>query len=606
MTPDVVRAAVEKALGKVHPRLMRKPGDTDALKARIAAEPLVAKGFARLMEQADSVKEMPLLEPVLTGRRLLSVSRECLSRMVTLGQAWRLTGDPQFVDRAVAEMRNVCRFPDWNPRHFLDTAEMSLAVSIGLDWFHEAISPDIRQEVARGLTDKGLDAGERDPPGRWVTATNNWSQVCHCGMVAAALTLMESDPDRAVRVIQRMLVNIPGAMKVYNPDGGYPEGPMYWDYGTMFTIMLVDTLESVLGTDFGLSASPGFDQTGLYIQEVTGPLRLLFNYSDCSSNRYASSAMYWFATRFGTPVDPDWRAALAETWSDSNRSPRFSLELLWLPPESRSGTCRLPLDWQDRGATPIAVHRSRWGDSRALFVGVKAGSPAHSHGQMDCGSFVLDADGVRWALDLGSEDYHRVESRGLDLWSSGQGSDRWRIFRLNNHSHNTLTIDGALQVASGACPITQFEVDSDTPYTRVELSPVYRGQAGRVVRTVILPGRESVVIRDFLGGLRPGSQVRWGLMTRADVVLNGACPRLEQAGESLRMEARGTMIFNWRVIDVSAPVADFDSPNPGMRMVCFDVSAPASGEVSFEVRLMPGSVPRRADPWWNAKLESVE
>ena len=32
---------------------------------------------------------------------------------------------------------------------------------------------------------------------------------------------------------------------------------------------------------------------------------------------------------------------------------------------------------------------------------------------MDAGSFVLDADGVRWAHDLGAENYNRIESLGM-------------------------------------------------------------------------------------------------------------------------------------------------------------------------------------------------
>jgi hypothetical protein len=51
----------------------------------------------------------------------------------------------------------------WNPSHFLDTAEMSLAVAVGLDWFHDWIGPDIRAELVDGLTDKGLAAGDRFP-----------------------------------------------------------------------------------------------------------------------------------------------------------------------------------------------------------------------------------------------------------------------------------------------------------------------------------------------------------------------------------------------------------------------------------------------------------
>ncbi len=50
--------------------------------------------------------------------------------------AWKMDEDSRFLDRAVAELDAVCAFSDWNPSHFLDLAEMSLAVSIGYDWLY--------------------------------------------------------------------------------------------------------------------------------------------------------------------------------------------------------------------------------------------------------------------------------------------------------------------------------------------------------------------------------------------------------------------------------------------------------------------------------------
>ena len=58
------------------------------------------------------------------------------------------------------------------------------------------------------------------------------------------------------------------------------------------------------------------------------------------------------------------------------------------------------------------------------------------------------ADGIRWAVDLGSQNYYSIEKLGMNLWNSKQDSDRWKIFRLSSSSHNVVTIDGQLHVAS--------------------------------------------------------------------------------------------------------------------------------------------------------------
>jgi len=89
----------------------------------------------RIREQTEALLAAPLLERVLEGRRLLAVSRECLNRIALLDFGWRLSGDDRLVARVVREVLAVCGFHDWNPSHFLDTAEMSLAVAWALDAF---------------------------------------------------------------------------------------------------------------------------------------------------------------------------------------------------------------------------------------------------------------------------------------------------------------------------------------------------------------------------------------------------------------------------------------------------------------------------------------
>ena len=92
----------------------------------------------------------------MTGRRLLSVSRQALKRVFYLSTMYRLEGDKRYSDRAVSEMLALCRFSDWNPSHFLDVGEMTMAVSIGYDWLHEVMSEAERAEIRESILSKGL------------------------------------------------------------------------------------------------------------------------------------------------------------------------------------------------------------------------------------------------------------------------------------------------------------------------------------------------------------------------------------------------------------------------------------------------------------------
>jgi len=84
-----------------------------------------------------------------------------------------------------------------------------------------------------------------------------------------ALALIEDDPAWAVEVAARALAGVPCAMKVYVPDGTYPEGPGYGNYGTLFTVVLIELLQTAQGTDGGLTQREGFLRTGDFILQMS-------------------------------------------------------------------------------------------------------------------------------------------------------------------------------------------------------------------------------------------------------------------------------------------------------------------------------------------------
>ena len=142
----------------------------------------------------------------------------------------------------------MCNFSDWNPSHYLDVAEMSLAVAIALDWAGEALPKPTVDLAKSALIEKGIKPSfpKKGEPG-WVNGTNNWNQVCNGGMIAAAIMIAETDPDLAAKTISRALEGMPNALKQYGPDGMYPEGATYWGYGTSFSVITALCWNLLLG-----------------------------------------------------------------------------------------------------------------------------------------------------------------------------------------------------------------------------------------------------------------------------------------------------------------------------------------------------------------------
>jgi len=606
--PDVTLNVVSdrmEAASKPHPRLFADAKKLARLSDLSDASSLKKTLANMVVQEARYLDAVPPITRQLEGRRLLGKSRTCLDRVTTLSTAFHLTGDVKFVDRCEKEMLSAAAFSDWNPDHYLDVAEMTLALAIGYDWLYDELSVESRHSIASAIVEKGLKLPWTTKHNRWVRASNNWGQVCHAGMVAGALAVMDDYPELAAKTVHSAVTNVPVSMRAIAPKGSYPEGPGYWAYGIGFNVVLIDALESVLETDFGLSHAPGFAETGKYLAMVTGPSGLTFNYADGGAGRRPQESLFWFASRYHSPASLQGEAfRMTELASELDKrnagtgaNRLLPLALVWMDDEIVEASLlepfeSLPLHFSSEGAVPITIHRSHWTKRPATFLGTKAGSPSASHGQMDIGSFVLDADGVRWAVDLGAERYHGIEERGMNLWSRDQDSDRWTIFRQRNDGHNTLVIDGQRQNASGFAKVIDFSDDPSNAFTVIDLTDVYRGQATLIHRRFKMDPTGIVTVEDTIKGIKPGSIVRWGMVT--DAKLNSQSPsnaiQLSQKEETLQMRIHSPSSAKWQTIDTESPRHDWDSPNPGTQMVAFEGVAPDSGELNLVVEFVPGSV----------------
>jgi hypothetical protein len=398
---------------------------------------------------------------------------------------------------------------------------MSHALGIAYDWLYDSWSDQQRQILTEAILTHGLDSaweayqGEA-PHGWWTKVGHNWNQVCNGGIGVAALAIAEEKPEFTSKVLYEALTRIPEAMVHYGPDGGWNEGPGYWHYATSYNVYLLAALETALGTDFGLSEIEGFAEAGSFPIYMTGPAGKTFNFADGGDRPIRAPELFWLARRFQRPEYAVYQV---------RHSRGSTLDLLWFDPEliAREAS-RLPLDAYYRGLEVVTM-RSSWTDPDAFFVGFKAGDNKANHSNLDVGTFVLDAFGKRWAVDLGADDYNLPS-----YFDKGREGERWTYYRMRAEGHNTLVIDPsptADQDPFGEAVIGRFRSRPGQAYAASNLAPAYGKEPNTVRRSVtLLRGKRDkspkVVIEDVVE-MDDDAQVWWFLHTPAAV-------RLEEKG----------------------------------------------------------------------------
>lgn len=292
----ISKAFLQKKLATKGPRLVLNPQIEKRLKRKLRNDPVVANLYKAIKLNTTSVYDEPILTREMEGRRLLHVSREMLYRINMLAMVYRMENDEKALARINEELLAVCGFSDWNPSHFLDVAEMSLAVALAVDWAGEDLPTSTVELAKKALVEKGLKPSFEGKHW-WIGADNNWNQVCHGGVVAAGIATADKNPELAVQTIKRALDSIPEALHSYGPDGVYPEGSTYWSYGTSYTVTTAAMFESAFQTDFGISQYKPLMKSAIYRIMCNAPSGMYYNFADCGDNRSKKGdiTLAWFA-----------------------------------------------------------------------------------------------------------------------------------------------------------------------------------------------------------------------------------------------------------------------------------------------------------------------
>ena len=584
-----------------HPRLLMREGE----EPQVDAGCMFARADSVIVAFSDAVLAQPVVTRKMIGRRLLGTSREALKRIFWLGYTYRTRGGEAYARRAIDEMLAVSAFPDWNPAHFLDVGEMTMAVAIGYDWLYKEMTPGERKTVAQAIIDKGLKPALNKKDAWFYTSEINWNSVCNAGMVFGALAVWEEDPDFCRSMLEKSLESNQLAYNAYI-GGGYPEGYNYWGYGTSFQIMLEAAIDSAFGYDLqdvdlagdlfispraraGLGRSDNlwdhFLASSEFIRFTSTPAGNCYSFSDAYRKASGQYMQAWMALRKGDSslLSPEMRIMEETGYKRLCEERLFPMFIISLAGVNPIHAIPNPTDhyFQCDGTTPVFVYRSGWKSREDDYLGIKGGLTMSSHSHCDQGSFYFESDGVTWATDLGMQDYNSLESAGVDLWDMTQDSERWEVFRIGPFSHNILTVNGHTPKVNHPVTFRHTWMPEHPSWDNrvgavLDLTELYKEDLDSCKRAVFLKGEELHVL-DLVQAGDSVCMVRWAMCTEAEASVQEWSEATGFMEPALRLQG------GWHRRELMAAFANY----PGYRFPAFPIIAAEDHNPSLELHIWP-------------------
>lgn len=510
-----------------HPRLFISPErlkDLKELEDKDIFFQLLKEG---LVKKAERILYEKPVEFKITGPRMLINCQEILSRIYTLALTYHLTGDMKYALRAKEELFSAANYPHWNKDHFLDTAELITSFAIGYDWLFHVLSKTDLLILKNVMIDQGLKTGLEEHKNNiwWAAHKYNWNQVCNGAMIIGALSIGEEEPQLAREIYAATTKYLPVAFNSYGKAGGWEAGPDYWEYTTWYSALLIDAMLEITGTDLGLTKTNGFQVTGLFPIYAAGPKDRYFNFADSDETYKSLPVLFWLGNRYH--ID----ACITENHRLLKRSLRDGKEidafnLIWYQPADKRSQL-LPATRYFSDIHVLSL-RSEWDKEQAAFIACKGGNNQADHAHLDLGSFVLDMFGERWASDLGRDNYDLP-----GYFDRSEGGARWKYFRLNTHSHNTLVLNNDNQRAAAKSEFIKTHQSENDSYGILDLTEAYQPHAKSVTRTIKLSHNDEIRIQDNIRWAGSQKSVRWQMLTDAEVVLSGRMAELKKGGKTL-------------------------------------------------------------------------
>ncbi len=551
---------VDELIGKIaedRPRLFIPRRELDAVRQRTnKALPDVIKSLKRGSDRCIGVDLVAEPEPVtrkkgpFRGKHYRDIfvrTRPPMDRMETCGLAYLLTGEKKY---GLEAKRRILHFFSWDPKgttSYRSNDEPAMWVMMrgtrGYDWTYDLFTPAEREKVEACMRIRAQQFFDYLRSRHFASNPHNSHANRTLGFLGeAALSFAHEWPEAKewLRYVTQVYWGIFPAWG--EADGGWQEGPGYWNAYMSFAMYFITALHEISGVN--LAEKPFFQNTPYYALYTNPPYAGHSPFGDGQSGRPGKrrgNLLYWFSTLTRDPY-VRWYPEAQQSGPGGN----VLGVVLYDPSLKPKRPADLPQARLFEGVGLVAMH-SALGDAKNDAYLLMRSSPygGISHGHANQNAIVVEAFGEPLAI-----------ASGYYPWYSSPHHHQWT---RQTKASCAITIDGGLgqkprdRHANGR--ITQFATGVGYDLAVGDATAAYAGRLKRALRKVIHVSPGVFVVFDDVVAPKPVT-FEWRLHSKSQMLLDNATRRaLVRQGKSMmdvRMLAPKTV--RWSQTD------EFDPP----------------------------------------------
>lgn len=593
-TAETIKEDFNKATnnGAVHPRIIMNQDEFDKLREKIKTDEVLKGWLDKVISATDSRLDKHIFTYSFPDKQRMDGNARDWQGLDMFAFAYQMTGEQKYVDAAWRVISELGTFPDWNPSHIIDPAEINAYVGLAYDWMYDAWTPEQREFIYKVVKEKGLNdvydahtgrlgGGPQwtDYSDKFVDWKSNFNTLVNGGAICAAAAFAEQDPDFCFELISKCIRSFEFTMINFAPCGIWAEGMGYWDYANNALTKGLGAVYSSTGQHYGLLDAQGVDQTALFYRSMDS-YGGMNNFHDASEGRASSSYVGWYAKVFNQPE----LTLLKKKLIMQGRAWPSHWDLIYYPVDFEGDENNLEYDYYFEGLEVVASRGSYTNDDEMYFSS-HAGWVESYHTQYDVGTFVFDMLGYRWASDLGREDYN-VRRDGTAT-----------AYRDRAEGHNVMVFDPTSSYTQGQVPsgwgyLDKYETKDRGMYVSYDLTTCYKEVSKYLRGFYVGDDRRSLTIRDEFTSLG-NIDAYWFLHTPAEVeVIDNNTAIMSLGSKKMKVDIVTTAkscelsVVDARPLSVY-PVLENENENEGFRKIQLKLETKSNTPTTVTVKLSP-------------------